>query len=225
MTSSAARPPSNDPHRGAPVSRLGAPIEKAIGAVIMLHGRGASADDILNLAQAMYHPELAYLAPTAAGNSWYPYSFLAPRVQNEPFLSSALKKVEAIVASAIQAGLPTDRIVICGFSQGACLSTEYVATHPARYAGLIAFTGGLIGPLEMQLNYSGDLHETPAFVGSSDPDPHVPWSRVEQSADVLTAMNAKVNLRRYPGMAHTVSAEEVRLAKEILAQAFGPLQA
>jgi predicted esterase len=210
-----------DPHRDQPVHRLGPALESAAGAVIMLHGRGASADDILNLAQAMYHPRLAYLAPSAADHSWYPNRFIAPREQNEPWLTSALNKVGSTVQLAIDAGIPTDRIVICGFSQGACLTTEYAATHPARYAGLLAFTGGVIGPLGMAMNYSGDLKGTPAFLGSGDPDPHVPWSRVEESAGILENMNAKVTLRRYPGRAHTVSADEVRYATAILNEAFG----
>jgi predicted esterase len=211
------------PHKDQPVHTIGPPLASAAGAVIMLHGRGASADDILNLAQAMYHPDLAYLAPAAAGHSWYPHSFLAPREQNEPWLSSALNKIGATVQQILDAGIPTERIVVCGFSQGACLSTEFVATHPARYAGLFAFTGGLIGPLGIPMNYSGDLQGTPAFLGSGDPDPHVPWSRVEESATVLETMNAKVTLRRYPGRAHTVSADEVRHVTAILAAAFGPL--
>lgn len=210
-----------DPHKDTPVHRLGPALESAAGAVIMLHGRGASADDILNLAQAMYKPKLAYLAPAAKDHSWYPKSFLSPRDENEPWLTSALKKVGSTVQLAIDAGIPTDRIIICGFSQGACLTTEYAATHPARYAGLFAFTGGVIGPLGMPMNYSGDLEGTPAFLGSGDPDPHVPWSRVEESAELLEKMNAKVTLRRYPGRAHTVSADEVRYTNAIINEAFG----
>jgi phospholipase/carboxylesterase len=211
-----------DPHNDQPVHRLGPSLDSAAGAVIMLHGRGASADDILNLAQAMYHPSLAYLAPSAENHAWYPKSFLNPREENEPWLTSALKKVHSTVQLAIDAGIPTNRIVVCGFSQGACLTSEYIATHHARYAGLFAFTGGLIGPLGMPMNYSGDLQGTPAFLGSGDPDPHIPWERVEETASVLEAMNAKVTLRRYPGRAHTVSADEVRYANAILTEAFGP---
>lgn len=214
-----------DPHNAQLVHRLGPPLEAAAGAVIMLHGRGASAEDILNLAQAMYDPRLAYLAPSAAGHAWYPKSFLSPREENEPWLTSALHKVGSTVQLAIDAGIPTDRIIICGFSQGACLTTEFAATHPARYAGLFAFTGGLIGPPGMPMNYSGDLQGTPAFLGSGDPDPHVPWTRVEESAAVLEKMNARVTLRRYPGRAHTVSADEVRYATAIIAEAFGPPRA
>ncbi len=211
-----------DPHKDQPIHRLGPALNEAAGAVVMLHGRGASADDILNLAQAMYHPKLAYLAPSAKDNSWYPNSFIATREQNQPWLTSALNKVAETIQLAIDGGIPTDRIVVCGFSQGACLSTEYVATHPARYAGLFAFTGGLIGPLGMPMNYPGDLAGTPAFLGSGDPDPYIPWSRVEESAEVLEKMNARVTLRSYPGRAHTVSADEVRYATSILGEAFGP---
>lgn len=214
-----------DPHKAQPIHRLGPALEDAAGAVVMLHGRGASAEDILNLAQAMYHPKLAYLAPSAAGHSWYPNSFIATREQNEPWLTSALNKVGETVQLAIDSGIPTDRIVVCGFSQGACLSTEFIATHPARYAGLLAFTGGLIGPLGMPMDYSGDLKGTPAFLGSGDPDPYVPWSRVQESAGLLEGMNARVTLRRYPGRAHTVSADEVRYATAMLAEAFGPPRA
>jgi phospholipase/carboxylesterase len=214
--------PVNDPHRDGRIHHLGAPLDQATGAVVMLHGRGASAEDILNLAHAMWNPKLAYLAPQAANHTWYPYSFLSPREQNEPWLSSALNKVGATVQIARDAGIPNDRILICGFSQGACLSTEFVASHPARYAGLIAFTGGLIGPLDAELEFSGDLEETPAFFGSGDPDPHVPWSRVEQSANILAAMNANVTARRYPGRPHTVSGEEIQIGRKMILDAFGP---
>jgi phospholipase/carboxylesterase len=212
---------SNDPHKDQPVHTLGPSLQQAAGAVIMLHGRGASADDILNLAQAMYHPKLAYLAPAAKDHAWYPKPFINPREENEPWLTSALDKVGATVQLAIDAGIPADRIVICGFSQGACLTTEYAATHPTRYAGLFAFTGGVIGPLGMTLNYSGDLQGTPVFLGSGDPDPYIPWTRVEESAELLEKMNAKVTLRRYPGRAHTVSADEVRYANAIIHETFG----
>ncbi len=211
---------SNDPHAGQPVRHFGAPLAEAIGAVILLHGRGASAEDILNLAHVMHHPGVAYLAPAAADHTWYPYSFLAPREQNEPWLSSALHKIAATVQRAIDCGLSTERIVICGFSQGACLTTEFIARHPARYAGLIALTGGLIGPSIRAEDYPGDLKGTPAFLGSGDPDPHVPWTRVEESAQVLTGMQAKVTIRRYPGRPHTVSGEEVQFGRQMIVDAF-----
>ncbi len=211
---------SNDPHANQPIHLLGAPPSEAVGAVILLHGRGGSAEDILNLGRAMYHPKLAYLAPSAAGNSWYPYSFLSPREQNEPWLSSALKKVEATIKLANDAGIPTERIVLGGFSQGACLTGEFAATHPARYAGLLVFTGGLIGPPQMALNYSGDLQGTPAFVGSGDTDPHIPWTRAQQTADVLSAMNSHVTLRCYPGRPHTVGGDEIQFGRKMIAEAF-----
>ncbi len=208
------------PHSGARVEQLGAPPEQAAGAVILLHGRGASAEDILGLAQAMFDPRLAYLAPQAAGSAWYPNSFMAPRASNEPWLSSALELVRSLVARIAAAGLATDRIALVGFSQGACLSTEFVASHPARFAGLIALTGGLIGPPSADLSRPGSLAGTPVFFGSGDPDPHVPWSRVEESAAVLTLMGAEVTTRRYPGRPHTVSAEEIDIASKLLSRAF-----
>jgi predicted esterase len=184
--------------------------------VILLHGRGGSAEDILSLANDFNLPSLAYLAPQAAGNSWYPNSFLAPIAQNEPWLSSALRKVQTIIEMVNAQGISTDRIVVGGFSQGACLSTEFVATHPQRYAGLIAFTGGLIGPPGADLTHAGNLAGTPAFLGSGDPDPHVPWQRVEQSARILTEMGAAVTIRRYRNRPHTISAEEIDLARTFL---------
>jgi predicted esterase len=213
-----------DPHGEVPVLQTGAALEVADGVVILLHGRGGSANDILSLKEAM-EPELngrklCWLAPEAAGRTWYPTSFLAPREENEPYLSSALARVSALVALAVEAGIGTERIVIGGFSQGACLSTEFVASHPARYAGLIAFTGGLIGPPGMSFEHSGDLAGTPVLLLSGDPDPHVPWTRIEESAKVLGAMGAEITLKRYPGRPHTVSPEEVMLGKLLLEKAF-----
>ncbi len=208
------------PHTGARVEHLGAPLEQAAGAVVLLHGRGASAEDILGLAHAMFDPRLAYLAPQAAGSAWYPNSFMAPRASNEPWLSSALELVQSLVARIAAAGLATDRIALVGFSQGACLSTEFVASHPARFAAVLAFTGGLIGPPGADLHHPGSLAGTPIFLGSGDPDPHVPWSRVEESAAVLTSMGAEVTTRRYPGRPHTVSAEEIEIASKLLSRAF-----
>jgi phospholipase/carboxylesterase len=205
-----------DPHRDQPVLRAGMPLSEAAGAIVLLHGRGASAEDILSLGEEFGEPQVAYLAPQAANHAWYPHSFLAPRQQNEPYLSSALEKVQATLQLAIVAGVPFDRIVISGFSQGACLSTEFVATHPRRYGGLIAFTGGLIGPLDSDITHTGDLAGTPVFFGSGDPDPHVPWQRVQQSAGVLKQMGADVTLRRYPGRPHTVTPDEIEAARQLV---------
>jgi len=201
----------------------GAELKKAAGAIILLHGRGGSARDILSLAPALSgNPGLAFLAPQAADSTWYPLSFLAPREENEPKLGHALDIVAKTVALAEEAGIGRDRIVIAGFSQGACLATEFVGSNPARYAGLIAFTGGLIGPLGSDVSKTGDLAGTPAFLGSGDPDPHVPWSRVQESAAVLSAMGAEVDLRRYPGRPHSVSEDELAVARELIAAAFPP---
>jgi phospholipase/carboxylesterase len=209
-----------NPHHGQPVSHFGASLGEAEGAVVMLHGRGGSAEDILSLASAMYRPGLAYLAPQAAGNSWYPYSFLAPREENEPWLSSALSLVGHTVREAINAGIAAEKIVLCGFSQGACLSSEFVAREPRRYGGLIAFTGGLIGA-SLDERYAGELGGMPAFLGSGDPDPHVPWARVEKTGEVLRGMGAAVTMRRYPGRQHTISGEEVDFGKRLVDEVFG----
>jgi phospholipase/carboxylesterase len=215
----------NNPHANQSVLHAGAPLAEAKGALVLLHGRGASAEDILGLGAALVSTntaqlELALLAPQAAGHTWYPNSFLAPREQNEPYLSSALAKVGAVVAEIEAAGIPRDRIVIAGFSQGACLTTEFAASNPARYAGLIALTGGLIGPLGMDLHHEGEFHGTPALLLSGDPDPHVPWQRVEDSARELTRMGAVVETMRYPGRPHTVSMPEVELARKLLTRIF-----
>jgi predicted esterase len=211
---------TNELHRNATIHRFGEPVESASGAVVLLHGRGGSAEDILLLGREMYLPKLAYLAPQAANNTWYPYSFLAPIEQNEPWLTSALAKVEATVQAAKDAGVPADKIVLCGFSQGACLATEFVARHPQRYGGLIALTGGLIGPEGTELTHTGDLAGTPVFFGSGDPDPHVPWSRVKESAEILTEMGASVTARRYEGRPHTITREELEFAKRLVEDAF-----
>lgn len=211
-----------DPHRDTAVIHRGPALAEAAGVVILLHGRGGSAGDILQIVPGMYHPRVAYLAPEAARQSWYPESFLAPRERNEPWVSSALAKVAALVEMAVAAGIPTERIVIAGFSQGACLTSEFVASHPARYGGLIAFTGGLIGAPGSDLAHPGDLAGTPALLAAGDSDPHVPWTRVVETANLLTSMGADVTLRCYPGKPHSVSAEEMDLANRLIQRAFAP---
>jgi predicted esterase len=210
---------TNDPHAAGALLQAGAAFNTADLAMVLLHGRGGSAEDILELASAFHLPNVAYLAPQAAGHTWYPLSFLAPRKANEPDLSSALAKVDSVVRTLEQAGFGRERIVIAGFSQGACLATEFVASHPARYGGLIAFTGGLIGPPgSLQSSPAGELAGTPALLSSGDPDPHVPWTRVEESAAILSAMGATVTTKRYPGRPHTVTQEELELARILLLQ-------
>ena len=207
-----------DPHRNQPVLESGQPLQSAKAAVILVHGRGASAADILALADEVGHMEFAYLAPAAAGNSWYPYSFLVPIAQNQPWLNSALGFLEKVVARAVAAGVPRHKVALLGFSQGACLATEFVARNAAWYGALIAFTGGLIGPPGTQFNYPGDLAGTPCFFGAGDPDPHVPWARVKESASVFSALGGVVTLRRYPGLPHTINQDEIQQAKQQLSR-------
>jgi len=201
--------PHSDPHQGQPIVNRGRPLQEARAAMVLLHGRGASAQSILQLADELDRQDFAYLAPQAAGSTWYPYSFLAPLEQNEPYLSSALRLVESVVQRLLAAGIPSERLFLLGFSQGACLSLEFVARHPRRYGGVAALTGGLIGPDGTPRDYPGSLEGTPVFLGTSDPDPHVPLTRVEESARVLERMGARVNLRTYPGMPHTINRDEL----------------
>jgi predicted esterase len=211
---------TTDPHCNQPIRRNGAALATAEAAMILLHGRGASADDILGLAGEMYDERVVYLAPQAAGHTWYPNSFLAPISQNEPWLSSAFAKVGETIQLALEAGLTHDRIVVCGFSQGACLTSEFVARNPTRYGAVVAFTGGLIGPPDVDLHHPGNLAGTPTLFSSGDPDPHVPWARVAASAKQFSAMGAEVQLQRHEGRPHMVSAPELDLARRLLLNLF-----
>jgi phospholipase/carboxylesterase len=207
---------TTDPHGSQPMVQVGTALDRASGVIILTHGRGGSADDILGLGEAIAPAGFSLLAPEAAEHTWYPYSFLAPRSQNEPFLSSALARIKAAVAIALEAGILLERVVFCGFSQGACLATEFVGRNPRRYGALIAYTGGLIGPLDEPIILTGDLAGTPILLSSGDPDPHVPWKRVQQSAELLTAIGGVVTTKRHANRAHTVLQEEVREAKHLL---------
>ncbi len=208
------------PHGKERVLMAGEPLESATGAIIAVHGRGASPEDIVPLAEAIAPPGVAILAPAATGNTWYPYPFLAPTEQNEPYLSSALRRVNDLIVDLMERGIPAERIAILGFSQGACLALETAARNPRRYAGLIGFTGGLIGPPGTRFDYAGSLAGTPVFMGSSDVDPHIPKARFEESAAALTRLGAAVDARLYPGMAHTVNRDELEAARAVLATAF-----
>jgi phospholipase/carboxylesterase len=206
----------NDPHRNQPILERGREPDSATAAVILVHGRGASAEDILGLAEEFDVPELAYLAPDAAEHTWYPYSFMAPIEQNQPWLDSALGLLAKAIERATAAGIAKNRVVFVGFSQGACLATEFVARNATRYGGLVAFTGGLVGPEGTRFSYSGDLGGTSCFLGAGDPDPHVPWERLEESASVLSGLGGAVTLRRYPGLPHTINRDELDHAKNML---------
>jgi phospholipase/carboxylesterase len=205
-----------DPHGTQALLTAGPSPEEARGALILLHGRGASARSILSLYEELEIPDVAALAPQAAGHTWYPNSFLAPIPSNEPYLTSALDRIESIVADLLGRGVASSRIAILGFSQGACLTAEFAARHPRAYGALIVLTGGLIGPEGTPRNYAGSLATTRVLLASSDPDPHVPYGRVQQTAEVLTRMGAAVDLRRYPGMPHTINEEELLAARSLL---------
>jgi phospholipase/carboxylesterase len=179
--------------------------------LILLHGRGATAEDILGLAQHLAVEDFHLQAPQATNHTWYPYSFLAPPSQNEPRLSSAIGLLKEMVDDLKSKGVSTEQIYFAGFSQGACLTLEFVTRHAGKYGGVAAFTGGLIGDKIYEENYTGDFAGTPIFIGSSDPDPHVPVERVNASAAILEKMNAKVMKKIYPGMGHTIIQEEIEL--------------
>jgi predicted esterase len=182
----------------------------------MVHGRGASGHDILALAAEIGLDDVAYLAPEAPGHTWYPYSFLSPIEQNEPHLTRALQALDEIVSDLMADQIPLDRIALIGFSQGACLSLEFAARHAGRYAALVAFSGGLIGPPGTPRDYPGSFDATPVFIGCSDVDPHIPLERVRESAEVFRRMSASVDERVYPGMAHTVNRDEIAAAAALL---------
>jgi predicted esterase len=209
--------PPSDPHRGQPIVAAGVSLADARAAAIMIHGRGASAQDILGLAAYLDSNDVAYLAPQAAGFTWYPHSFLNPLEDNQPYLDSALSLIGALLAEVVAAGLPPEKILLLGFSQGACLATEFVARNARRYGGLAVLSGGLIGPPETPRDYPGTLDGTPVFLGCGVPDPHIPKSRVEESAEALTSLGARVDLKFYPGMGHTVIDDELIAVREILA--------
>jgi predicted esterase len=209
---------ADDPHGSQPVAYRGRPLAEATAAALLVHGRGATAESILTLVDELDLPSIAYLAPQAASGSWYPHSFLAPIESNEPRLSSALGRLATVVAEIEAAGIPAERIALLGFSQGACLTLELAVRHPRRYGAIVAFTGGTIGPAGTPREGSGSFAGTPAFLGSSDPDPHVPVWRFRETAELLTEMGASVTASLYPGMPHTVNRDEIDAARRLLAR-------
>ena len=198
----------------------GRPLGEATAAVVMVHGRGATAESILELAREFGRPDLCYLAPQAAGSTWYPYSFMAPMRQNEPYLSSALERIGEVLELLEEEGIPPERTVLLGFSQGACLSLEYAARNARRYGGVVGLSGGLIGPAGTPRDYEEDnegrLEGTPVFLGCSDRDPHIPRERVDETAEVMREMGAEVTERIYPAMGHTVNEDEIEFVRGIL---------
>lgn len=207
---------NNDPHQGQPVLAAGEPVETARAVMLMIHGRGASARDILSLTNELPHEGFAFLAPQAANSTWYPYRFMEPMERNEPYLSSALKLVDALVQHVRAANVPMDKILLLGFSQGACLATEYAARHAQKYGGIIGLSGGLIGPDSTPRAYGGSFEHTPVLLGCSDVDFHIPKERVLETGEVFKRMGADVTVRLYPNMDHTVNADELTLAGEMM---------
>ena len=209
-------PHGPDPHANQPVLRHGPEAGDARMAIIAVHGRGASAEDILTVADALALDDILYVAPQAADHTWYPYSFLSPMDRNEPGLTSGLARISALIDVLGREGVPPERIGLLGFSQGACLSLEYAARHARRYAALIGFSGGLIGPPGTPRVYPGSLEGTPVFLGCSDIDPHIPLERVRESTTALRALKAVVDERIYPGMGHLVNEDEIDAARALL---------
>jgi len=206
------------PHQDQPVVATGRQLGEATAAVVMVHGRGATAESILELAGEFRRPDLACVAPQAAGYTWYPYSFMAPMQQNEPGLSSGLERIGEVLALLEEEGIPPERTVLLGFSQGACLSLEFAARNARRYGGVVGLSGGLIGPPGTPRAYEGSFAGTPVFLGCSDRDPHIPRERVDETAEVMREMGAEVTERIYPAMGHTVNEDELEFVRGILAK-------
>ena len=203
-------------HQGQQIYHAGKELGEASGAMILIHGRGASAPDILQIANELYHPGIAYFAPQANQYTWYPNRFIEPIEKNEPYLTSALQVIDDLLKEIVEAGIPTEKIILGGFSQGACLTSEYVARNPKKYGGVIVYSGGLIGPISKEFSYTGSLEGTPIFVGCSDTDFHIPESRVTETADVLQKLGAIVTKKIYPNMDHTIIQDEIEHGKHIV---------
>lgn len=195
--------------------QAGKKLQEAGKAIIMIHGRGGSAEDILSIANYLPVSDFALIAPQATNHTWYPYSFLMKPGENEPWLSSALSLLKEVVKDVNAAGIENENIYLLGFSQGACLTLEFTTRNAAKYGGIIAFTGGLIGDKIYTENYSGDFAGTSIFIGTSDPDPHVPVDRVNASTEILEKMNAKVTKKIYKNMGHTISQDEINTVNEL----------
>jgi predicted esterase len=194
----------------------GEPLGRARAAMLMVHGRGARAEDILSLANEFNQQGFAYLAPQAAGNTWYPNRFLVPVKQNEPWLSSALEFVARALSQIVDSGIPPERVMLLGFSQGACLALEFAARNAQRYGGIVGLSGALIGPNDTPRDYAGSLNGTPVFLGCSDVDFHVPKERVDETAEVLKRLGGDVTERLYPNMDHSVNRDEIDFVRNMM---------
>lgn len=191
-------------------------MTEASKVLIMIHGRGGTAENILSLAEHLDVKEYALVAPQATNNTWYPYSFMAPLAQNEPWLSSALRVLGDVVNDLLSQGFTEKQLYFLGFSQGACLTLEFVTRNAARYGGIAAFTGGLIGDKIYKEHYAGDFRQTPVFIGTSDPDMHVPVERVYATTNILKDLNADVTEKVYPNMGHTITQDEIEKANTLV---------
>ena len=204
------------PHRGGPVRTAGEPLDQAKAALLMIHGRGAQAEDILSLVDELAQPEFAYLAPQAADNTWYPNRFTAPISSNEPWLSSALVFVGDVFDQITGSGIRPERIILLGFSQGACLALEYAARNARQYGGVVGLSGALIGLDDTPRDYKGSLDGTQVFLGCSDVDFHVPKERVQQTAEVFRKLGGEVTERLYPNMDHTINQDEISFIRSMM---------
>ena len=204
------------PHNGASLLVAGTPIKEAIGALVLIHGRGADAEGMLDLARHFRAERFAAVAPQANGHTWYPFPFLRPLAENQPHLDSALAVLEAITTALVAEGIPTERQVLLGFSQGACLSLEFAARSDRRWGGVVGLSGGVIGPPGTTWDRPKGVAGTPIFLGCSDVDPHIPATRVHETAQLFTSLGALVDERIYPGMPHTINDDEIAAVQTLL---------
>jgi predicted esterase len=200
-----------------PVYLAGSPLDRAAAAMVMIHGRGATAHDILTLVPPLGDPDFAYLAPQAPGNAWYPLPFTAPLQDNEPYLSSSLARIADVMSYLAEARFSPERIVLLGFSQGACLTHEYAARNARRYGAVVGLSGGLIGPDDLQRDDRGSLAGSPVFLGCSDVDPHIQKRRVQHAAEVMSRLGGAVTARLYPNMGHTTNQDEIEAVRGLMA--------
>lgn len=209
--------PFNGPHQKSKIHEHGPSLSRAKAAMIMIHGRGATAKGMFSLAEEFAQPDFHYIAPQAQNHTWYPYSFLEPPERNQPGLSSGLQLIYDLLNSIRQIGIPKEKVILLGFSQGACLATEFAARHPQKLGGVVVLSGGLIGPTISMENYSGEMDQTPVFIGCSDNDPHVPPERLEETSAVFEKLHADVNKKIYKGMGHTINEDEIKEIRIMMA--------
>lgn len=214
--------PFNGPHQNQKVATSGNDLDKANIAMILVHGRGASAQGMLMFSNEFTEANIHYRALQASGHTWYPRSFMAPKKMNEPGISSGLQAIYNQIETVTSTGIPTENIILLGFSQGACLATEFAARHPRRYGAIVGFSGGLIGEHIDPRNYSGSMQQTPVFLGCSDRDPHIPKERVDETEQVFQQLDATVTKRIYEGMGHTVNKDEIQFVNDLIEQILQP---